>query len=315
MNTGNSVVKKNALICAIGKSLLIEGIISIVSVIAAYRIQSLLFGEEANRFPNAAKAALAIGIISILSAIICLVTGAAGKKSQAYLDEIARPADPTDPFADRLTRIGRLWLLLPLCIALGIQVPNIIHNTKTHNENVKKRWATVRELDEAFPGLRNTYGDKYIDAPEGAKVTALYSYRQREEGTAYSSQDFIISMDFEGNVSGIEYELYKEEGESAPTPEEMTDFVETVGEGLAKCSSDYRVFATPVPDRAVSRAQADAAKNDFASGYGEGRTMENGAACAYTSGSYYERYEVSVADMSIELAEYDDEEAARAETE
>ena len=76
------------------------------------------------------------------------------------------------------------------------------------------------------------------------------------------------------------------------------------------------IYATPVPERAVSRAQTDMTENksEMDLDYGTAYTMEGGVACQYSIGSSYEIYTVSTDPMVIENAEHEDKEVAKAES-
>lgn len=314
LNIGHSVVKRTAALMTAARSLFVAGLVVIIFVIASRKIQETLFGWEIGDIPVSAYAALAIGIICVFASIICFVTGIALKKSRLYLEEISMPADPADDFAQRLSKAGLVWLLVPMIFCIGIQAPNIIHNINTHNTNVPKRWAVVNELDAVFPGLRSTYSDREINAPDYDTI-GLYFDCARDGEAEFDPYAFSVKMDYTGHIIEIEYELYSADGKKVPTLDDLNAFVSRVGEGLKQCGSVDSAFLTPVPDRAVTRARAEALKNGLESGYGQGWTIENGVACAYTCANNYTRYEVSTDENAIEIAEFDDKRAAKAENE
>lgn len=187
------------------RSLFVAGLVVIIFVIASRKIQETLFGWEIGDIPVSAYAALAIGIICVFASIICFVTGIALKKSRLYLEEISMPADPADDFAQRLSKAGLVWLLVPMIFCIGIQAPNIIHNIKTHEENVPKRWAVVRELDEVFPGLRSTYSDREITRritiPSGFTLTARGTAKQSLIHTHFQSRWTIPATSLKSSMS------------------------------------------------------------------------------------------------------------------
>lgn len=300
-----------------GRSLLLGGAVTLALEIAAFAYQKRNFGEEVNYFPAAAGVGVAIGVLCLLAAVICLVTAATGKKSRAYLDEISHPRgdwEENEKFMRRLSAIRAVSLFLPILLSAGILAPYIIHNKNIHEANVAKRWAVVRELDEVFPGRRNSYSDREINVPKYDTVGLYFDYG-RDGESEFDSYAFSVKMDYTGRIIELEYELYSKDGKKVPTIDDLNVFVKEVGEGLEQCGSVDSAFATPVPDRAVTRAKTEALENGLESGYGQGWTMENGVACAYTIANNYTRYEVSIDENAIEIAKFNDEQAAKAENE
>lgn len=315
----HSFARSNQAVGTVGRSLLIGGAVTMGLEIAAFEYQKHTFGAEVDCFPAAAGGGVAIGAVCILAAVICLVTAATGRRSQAYIDEISHPTgdwEENEKFARRMPLLGALALLLPILLAAGILAPYIIHNKNTHEANVKKRWETVKELDAAFPGLRGDYLDKTISVPDYKEIIVLYDYRRGTDSTAYDQQEFIVHMDCSGRVFEIEYDLYNKEGAAAPAADGMDAFVEEVKNGLDRCGSVDSIYATPVPERAVSRAKKDMTENksEMDLNYGTAYTMEGGVACQYSIGSSYEIYTVSTDPMVIENAEHEDKEVAKAES-
>lgn len=313
----HTYAQSNQTFVTVGTGLLIGGAATLGLEIAAFEYQKRNFGEEIDYFPAAAGLGVTIGVLCLLAAVICLVMAATGRKSRAYLDEISHPRggwEENEKFIRRLSAIRAVSLFLPILLSAGILVPYINHNNNIHEANMAKRWAVVRELDEVFPGLRSTYSDREINAPKYDTVGLYFDYG-RDSESEFDPYGFSVKMDYTGKIIEIEYELYSLDGKKVPTLDDLNAFVSEVGKGLEQCGSVDSAFSTPIPDRAVTRAKAEALKNGLESGCGQGWTMENGVACAYTCANKYTWYEVSTDENAIEIAEFDDKQAAKAENE